>query len=199
MFSMLKDSNLIAAKISLEIMIELYNKNVWKDAKTVNVISTACFSKITKILVTALTFFLGKDEEQSDDSDSESDDDNTPNAQEVWMANRVNKKTRKRKRILERTKQVIKKSKKKDKAVSFNFSAIHLIHDPQSMAEKLFKSLETMNERFEVKLMTMNLISRLVGIHELILLNFLSISTTLSSTTSKRSDQNIAIHGTIGS
>jgi protein SDA1 len=122
--------------------------------------------------VTALTFFLGKDEDQNDDSDSESDDDNTPNAQEVWMANRVNKKTRKRKRILERTKQVIKKSKKKDKAVSFNFSAIHLIHDPQSMAEKLFKSLETMNERFEVKLMTMNLISRLVGIHELILLNF---------------------------
>jgi protein SDA1 len=49
MFSMLKDSNLIAAKISLEIMIELYNKNVWKDAKTVNVISTACFSKITKV------------------------------------------------------------------------------------------------------------------------------------------------------
>ncbi len=122
--------------------------------------------------MTALTFFLGKDEDQNDDSDSESDDDNTPNAQEVWMANRVNKKTRKRKRILERTKQVIKKSKKKDKAVSFNFSAIHLIHDPQSMAEKLFKSLETMNERFEVKLMTMNLISRLVGIHELILLNF---------------------------
>jgi protein SDA1 len=122
--------------------------------------------------VTALTFFLGKDEDQSDDSDSESDDDNTPNAQEVWMANRVNKKTRKRKRILERTKQVIKKSKKKEKALSFNFSAIHLIHDPQSMAEKLFKSLETMNERFEVKLMTMNLISRLVGIHELILLNF---------------------------
>ncbi len=122
--------------------------------------------------MTALTFFLGKDEDQSDDSDSESDDDNTPNAQEVWMANRVNKKTRKRKRILERTKQVIKKSKKKEKALSFNFSAIHLIHDPQSMAEKLFKSLETMNERFEVKLMTMNLISRLVGIHELILLNF---------------------------
>lgn len=49
MFSMLKDSNAIAAKISLDVMIELYSKNVWKDAKTVNVISTACFSKITKV------------------------------------------------------------------------------------------------------------------------------------------------------
>lgn len=48
---MLKDSNGIAAKISLDIMIELYNKNVWKDAKTVNVIVTACFSKIPKVMM----------------------------------------------------------------------------------------------------------------------------------------------------
>lgn len=36
------------------------------------------------------------------------------------------------------------------------------------MAEKLFKSLEGLNERFEVKLMAMNLISRLIGIHQVI-------------------------------
>ena len=46
---MLKDSNMIAAKMSLDIMVELYNKNIWKDAKTVNVIATACFSKHTKV------------------------------------------------------------------------------------------------------------------------------------------------------
>ncbi|XP_054164284.1 protein SDA1 homolog [Oppia nitens] len=174
MFSMLKDSNKVAAKISLEIMIELYNKNVWKDAKTVNVIASSCFSKITKILVTGLTFFLGNDEvkEDSDSDDSDSDDDNQPNALEVAMANRVNKKSNKRKKLLARTKKAVKKAKKNDKVVSFNFSAIHLIHDPQTMAERLFKSLQTCNERFEVKLMFMNLISRLVGIHELILLNF---------------------------
>ena len=43
MFTMLKDSNKIAAKTSLDVMIELYRKNVWRDAKTVNVIATACF------------------------------------------------------------------------------------------------------------------------------------------------------------
>ncbi|CAG2123038.1 unnamed protein product, partial [Medioppia subpectinata] len=106
MFSMLRDSNKIAAKISLEIMIELYNKNVWKDAKTVNVIGSACFSKITKILVASLTFFLGKDEDHGSDSDnSDSDDDNTPNPIEVAMANRVNKTTKKRKKLLARTKK----------------------------------------------------------------------------------------------
>jgi hypothetical protein len=33
-------------------------------------------------------------------------------------------------------------------------------------AEKLLKQLESCKERFEVKMMLMNLISRLVGIHE---------------------------------
>lgn len=40
------------------------------------------------------------------------------------------------------------------------------------MAEKLFKQLETTTKRFEVKLMTLDVISRLIGIHELLLLNF---------------------------
>lgn len=32
-----------------DVMIELYRRNVWNDAKTVNVIVTACFSKVTKV------------------------------------------------------------------------------------------------------------------------------------------------------
>ncbi|KAL6075166.1 hypothetical protein STEG23_029993 [Scotinomys teguina] len=137
MYTMLRDSNATAAKMSLDVMIELYRRNIWNDAKTVNVITTACFSKVTKILVAALTFFLGKDEEEKQDSDSESE-----------------------------------KQKKKKKPEVFNFSAIHLIHDPQDFAEKLLKQLESCKERFEVKMMLMNLISRLVGIHELFLFNF---------------------------
>ena len=48
MFSMLSDSNATAVKLSLDIMKELYGRDVWKDTKTVNAISTACFSPITK-------------------------------------------------------------------------------------------------------------------------------------------------------
>lgn len=32
-----------------DVMIDLYKRNIWKDAKTVNVIVTACFSKVTKV------------------------------------------------------------------------------------------------------------------------------------------------------
>ncbi|KAB0391466.1 hypothetical protein E2I00_004082, partial [Balaenoptera physalus] len=171
MYTMLRDSNATAAKISLDVMIELYRRNIWNDAKTVNVITTACFSKVTKILVAALTFFLGKDEEEKQDSDSESEDEG-PTARDLLVQYATGKKSSKNKKKLEKAMKVLKKQKKRRKPEVFNFSAIHLIHDPQDFAEKLLKQLESSKERFEVKMMLMNLISRLVGIHELFLFNF---------------------------
>ncbi|XP_004647491.1 protein SDA1 homolog [Octodon degus] len=171
MYTMLRDSNATAAKMSLDVMIELYRRNIWNDAKTVNVITTACFSSITKILVAALTFFLGKDEDEKKDSDSESEDER-PTARDLLVQYATGKKSSKNKKKLEKAMKVLKKQKKRKKPEVFNFSAIHLIHDPQDFAEKLLKQLENSKERFEVKMMLMNLISRLVGIHELFLFNF---------------------------
>ncbi|XP_042323222.1 protein SDA1 homolog [Sceloporus undulatus] len=171
MYTMLQDSNPTAAKISLDVMIELYRRNIWNDAKTVNVITTACFSKVTKILVAGLTFFLGKDEDEKKDSDSESEDDG-PTARDLMVRYSTGRKNTKNKKKLEKAMKVLKKHKKKKKPEVFNFSAIHLIHDPQDFAEKLLKQLESSKERFEVKMMLMDLISRLVGIHELFLFNF---------------------------
>lgn len=172
MFSMIKDSNPKAAKMSLDIMMELYKKNVWNDAKTVNVIATVgCFSKITKVMVASLKFFLGTDEED-EKSESESDN-NEPDLKGAIMANRVAKKTKKRQKVLENVKKLYKKSQnKKKKAPNFNFSAIHLIHNPQGMAEGLFKQLQDGNERFEVKLLHLDVISRLIGIHELFIFSY---------------------------
>lgn len=104
MFSMLKDPNAKAAKMSVDIMIELYNKNVWNDVKTVNVIATGCFSKVTKVSVASMKFFLGTDPEEKDSDDSDSDDE--PNMREVMLANKVNKKTKKREKQLKKVKQL---------------------------------------------------------------------------------------------
>jgi len=49
MFTMLSDNNATAAKMSLNVMMELYHRKIWNDAKTINVISTACFSKFSKV------------------------------------------------------------------------------------------------------------------------------------------------------
>jgi len=170
MFTMLKDNATIAAKTSLDVMISLYKKNVWRDAKTVNVIASACFSKVTKIMVTAIKFFLGSD--QDEDEEDSDDEDDIPTLKEVTMQNRFNKKTRKREKYLENIRKAHKKKKKKSKAPVNNFSALHLIHDSQDFAEKLFKKLEGMTERFEVKVMLLELVSRLMGTHQLLLLNF---------------------------
>ncbi|XP_034475818.1 protein SDA1 homolog [Drosophila innubila] len=172
MYGMLKDANPKAAKMSADIMIELYKKNIWNDPKTVNVIaSVGCFSPITKVLVTSLKFFLGHDDEDAAGSDTESE--NEVDLKGALMANRVNKKTRKGQKQLQNIKkQAVKAQKKKKNAPAFNFSGIHLIHNPQGMAEGLFKQLQSTNERFEVKLMHLDVISRLIGIHELFLFGY---------------------------
>ncbi|MCJ8741230.1 hypothetical protein PDJAM_G00068260 [Pangasius djambal] len=180
---LLRNKDLIEPTSLLELFFELLRchdkllrkkrvqSHVLNDAKTVNVITTACFSKVTKILVGALTFFLGIDEEEKKDSDSESEDEGTT-ARGLMVRFSTGKKTSKNKKKLEKAMKVLKKHKKKKKAEVFNFSAIHLIHDPQDFAEKLLKQLESSKERFEVKIMLMELISRLVGIHELFVFNF---------------------------
>nr|XP_053653012.1 protein SDA1 homolog [Cherax quadricarinatus]XP_053653013.1 protein SDA1 homolog [Cherax quadricarinatus]XP_053653014.1 protein SDA1 homolog [Cherax quadricarinatus]XP_053653016.1 protein SDA1 homolog [Cherax quadricarinatus] len=174
MYEMLTSKHAVAAKTSLDVMVELYNKHVWNDAKTVNILASACFSKVTKIMVAAIKFFIGKDNEEAEETDSDCESENENNVlKSTMMALKVSKKTKKKQRKLEKAKYIAQKNQKKKKAkASFDFSALHLIHDPQDLAEKLYKRLEKMNERFEVKLMTMNMISRLIGVHQLYLPNF---------------------------
>ncbi|KAG6442367.1 protein SDA1 homolog [Manduca sexta] len=170
-FSMLQDSNAKAAKLSVDILVELYHKNIWNDHKTVNIIADiGCFSKITKVMVASLKFFLGRDEEQ-EKKDSDSEDEIDP--KDTMISNKFNKKTRKREKMVDKVKKIAKKmKKKKQKAPIFNFSALHLINNPQGFAEKLFKQLEASNERFEVKLMMLDVTSRLIGLHNLFLFNY---------------------------
>ena len=76
----LKDENETAAKKALAVITELYRRNVWSDARTVNLVADACRHPSPKILVAALKFFLGQDEaaeaaaEAGDDSDDDDDD-----------------------------------------------------------------------------------------------------------------------------
>lgn len=89
------------------------------------------------------------------------------------MANLHSKKTKSKDRKMDAAKKKVKrKSKSKEKAESFNFSALHLINDPQGFAEKLYSKLNTKEDRWEVRLMKMNLVSRVIGIHQLTILGF---------------------------
>ena len=105
--------------------------------------------------------------------ESEDEDDDIPDLKRMKQASVYTKKTKARSRRLEAAKKkVSKKSKNKSKAESFNFSALHLLNDPQGFAEKLYSKLNAKEERWEIRLLRMNLISRVIGIHQLSLLGF---------------------------
>jgi protein SDA1 len=74
----MQDESEIAAKKSLDVMIELYKKRVWTDARTVNVIATALDSTVTKLVTTALNFFLSIDTKIQDEDEAEEANANKP-------------------------------------------------------------------------------------------------------------------------
>ncbi|KAJ3259311.1 Protein SDA1 [Boothiomyces macroporosus] len=170
MYKMLQDPSEIAAKKSLEVMIELYHKNVWNDAKTVNVVAEACLSQIPKLVAPALHFFLGTNDNKYD----EEDDEDVPDLLRMKQANIVNKKRKSRQRQIEKAQAL--KERQKNRAEIFNFSALHLLNDPQGFADNLFSRLKQVTSKnifnFELRLEMMNLISRLIGVHKLLTLGF---------------------------
>lgn len=52
-----KNSDKTAQK-SLQIMIELYRRNVWTDTRTVNIIADGCFNASTKIRLISAYFLI---------------------------------------------------------------------------------------------------------------------------------------------
>ena len=200
----LQEPSSVGAKYALRAMIELYRRQVWRDAKTVNVIASALFCPHPKLRIAALHFLLGAHDAPRDGEDSEEEElqeargavsklreqlGGKDGSHESRPGRCVNKKKRKLQRAMRST-----KSRGKAEAAA-SFAALHLLHDPFTLAEKLFAELRRSSERFEVRRLTaarceetpstlpecerlevrllmINLLSRLVGAHRLQLPNF---------------------------
>jgi hypothetical protein len=52
-----------------------YRRGVWTDARTVNVIASACLSSEPRLIVACLKFFLGVDGENADDDEDDDEVD----------------------------------------------------------------------------------------------------------------------------
>ncbi|XP_055331704.1 protein SDA1 homolog [Paramacrobiotus metropolitanus] len=168
----IKEGHQTVGLVALESVIHLYRKSVWKDQKAVNIIGQACLSDVAKLIHTALRFFTSTDESKKNDDDGSDSEGDVKTAKELMMAHRVGKKTNKRQKRLERGMRQIKKNSKKKKAEIFDFSALRMIYDPQGFAEAVYKKMEKCNAQFETKLLFMDFISRMIGIHKLVVLNF---------------------------
>ncbi|EEY68850.1 SDA1 family protein [Phytophthora infestans T30-4] len=155
LFEMLKDESEHAAIKSLQ--------------RSVNVIVTACTRKNTKLLVMALSFFLGIDDDILEDEEKQKKEKKALVAVDFHAHS---KKTKKRQR--DTLQALIKNKRARKREIDFmaTFPAIEMLNDPQSVAERQLKLLKSCTERFEVKLLMMNFIGRVLGFHKLVVLPF---------------------------
>ncbi|KAJ3470107.1 hypothetical protein MRS44_000206 [Fusarium solani] len=142
----------------------------------VDVMKEACLSDNEKVVVGATRFFLGGDKEREELEDESSDED--IDLSQVRHQIGINKKTKKAKKAYERAVDKVKRAeRKKDKPHPLNFSALHLLHDPQAFAEQLFsKHLQNTKAKLslDTKLLVTQLVTRLVGLHKLTIVSLYS-------------------------
>ncbi|KAE9036539.1 hypothetical protein PR003_g9390 [Phytophthora rubi] len=169
LFEMLQDESEHAAIKSLQVLMELFKRKIWHDQRSVNVIATACTSKNTKLLVMALSFFLGIDDDILEDEEQQKKE---KKALVTVDFHAHSKKTKKRQRDTLQAMYKNKRARKRELDFMATFPAIELLNDPQGVAERQLKLLKGCTERFEVKLLMMNFIGRVLGFHKLVVLPF---------------------------
>lgn len=157
---------------------ELWRRGIWDDSRTVEIMTQAALHLDPKVSIAGVKFFLGADKEREEAFEEESDDEDI-DISSLKHKLQMNKKSGKRsKKIEAAAKQLKKKSSAKHSATYLNFSAIHLLRDPQGFAEALFDNhLSSKNvNKFDLdqKILLMNLISRLIGTHKLTVLGIYS-------------------------
>ena len=178
LFNLLEDAEsngLWATKITRE----LWRRGIWDDGRTVEIMSQAALHPDTKIASSGIRFFLGGDKEREDTLAEDSDDELDLAAIQHKM--KVNKKSNRRKAQFDIAARTVKKKRGVGKdQTHLNFSAIHLLHDPQGFAEKLFSKHLQNNQKSVARLTLaqkidcLNLVSRLVGTHKLTVLGLYS-------------------------
>lgn len=188
LFAALDDPSDTLVKRTLHVLIDLFRKRVWNDPRCANMIASVCFHKSTPIAVIAARFLLDSNVREAGEDDSDDDDDEEQNRQtrgqdgrkaaDMWKAYMMTgKKTTKKRKRMERViaRATRHKAASTEKGISgtdqASTAAMALLNDPQEFAEKLFSSLQTLRKRdkYETKLIFINLLTRLIGGNHLIL------------------------------
>ncbi|PGG98763.1 protein SDA1 [Blastomyces parvus] len=171
------DRTSVKALWAIKITRELWKRQIWTDAKAVEIMKEASLADNEKVAVGGVRFFLGGDKEREELED-ESSDDETPDVSQIRHQFTINKKSKKKARQVNKAISIVKKKeKKKNQPHPLNFSAFHLLHDPQGFAETLFsKHLQNSKSKLnlEQKLLVLQLVSRLVGLHKLTVIQLYS-------------------------
>lgn len=162
---------------AIKITRELWKRQIWTDSKAVEIMKEASLGDNEKVIIGGVRFFLGGDKEREELED-ESSDEETVDMGKLKHQMGINKKSKKKARVMNHAVATLKKKEQKKKQPHpLNFSAFHLLHDPQGFAETLFsKHLQNTKSKLKLerKLLVLQLVSRLIGLHKLTVLSFYS-------------------------
>ena len=139
LFNLLSDSEsngMWATKLTRE----LWRRGIWDDSRTVEIMTQAALSSNLKVASSAARFFLSSDKEREEAQEAPSSDEESFDLDALKHKMTVNKKTGRRGRKLEAAVKTVKKKNARISATYQNFSAIHLLRDPQGFAESLFSN-----------------------------------------------------------
>ena len=162
---------------AVKITRELWKRQVWTESKAVEIMKEASLADNEKITIGGVRFFLGGDKEREEMEDESSGDEEVDMGR-IKHQLAINKKNKKKARMMDNAIASVKrKEKKKKQPHPLNFSAFHLLNDPQGFAEALFsKHLQNPRSKLnlEQKLLVLQLVSRLVGLHKLTIMSLYS-------------------------
>ena len=189
LYSVMEDEHEGTAKRGLAVLTEMWRRQIWRDARTVNVIASAVFHSSPRITLAALKFFMGQDEfDDVDDSDVEDSTKSpgnkasssqisaiAPTKEEIYRAyhkGTIASKKRKQRKLKRAMASVKRATRREEGHGQESFAALQLLHDPQGFAEKLLSKLRSGHDRFESRVTMMTVLSRTIGVHKLLVLNF---------------------------
>lgn len=174
-FGKMQDTEPEVSRRACAVFISLYRQNIWRGNHVVNLISAGLLHPDLKIAAALTHLFLGNKTkglegilEESDDEESDNDE------QEAVMGIVGAKKTRGREKKIARAKKAARKVRKRKKAndhTTGNNLAVDLLNDPQTLADRLLQRLSKAGEPFAFRLLLLHLLARIVGRHELQVLN----------------------------
>ncbi|KAI1111214.1 SDA1-domain-containing protein [Nemania sp. NC0429] len=181
LYNVVMDRSSPKALWAVKVIRDLWRRRIWEDAKPVDIMRQAAMSDDHKTVGSAVKFFLGSDKEREEFEDESSDED-AVDVRKVKHQIDINRKTKKAKKLLTKATEKVKRNERKKSANQMlNFSALHLLLDPQGFCESLFeKHLQNKKSKLplETKLDILQLVTRLVGLHKLTILPLYSYFTS---------------------
>ena len=171
---------------ALSLLIELYRRKIWNTELPVFFISEGVFLKNNTFCIKIALYFLLSHPLSFRDAEEDPNEGKEDPGKRISLLKKgfqFRKKTRGREQKLKRNISEIAKdyhdddeddSKQEHKKIEPQFDPLLLLRDPQDFAERLLKLVQRTTELFDVRILMMKLLAKLIAMHHLVLLPFYS-------------------------